>query len=366
MGFGHRFTSRLETANAEHINANERLSDITGGFSTVSRVFRLMLQSGLLGVGAYLTIRGEMTAGAIIACSIAASRALAPIEVAIGNWRGLTAARKARDRLDAVFEQLPSSIRPLALPPPVSSLKVENVSVAVPGTKTLTIKGVSFELAAGTVLAVVGPSAAGKSTLARALTGVWPLERGVIRLDGAPLSSWSMTDLGQYIGYLPQDIQLFDGTITENISRFQENPDSQRVIAASMTADVHEMVLRLPNGYESRVGDGGSQLSAGQRQRIALARALYGDPFVLVLDEPNSNLDADGEKALVAAITKVKARGGIVIVVAHRPSVLSVADKVAAINSGQLAAFGPRDEVLRKILRQPVSMPAALAVEANG
>ena len=175
-----------------------------------------------------------------------------------------------------------------------------------------------------------------------------------------------MTDLGQHIGYLPQDVQLFDGTITENISRFQENPDSQRVIAASMTADVHEMVLRLPNGYESRVGDGGSQLSAGQRQRIALARALYGDPFLLVLDEPNSNLDADGEKALVAAITKVKARGGIVIVVAHRPSVLSAADKVAAINSGQLAAFGPRDEVLRKILRQPVSMPAALAVEANG
>jgi PrtD family type I secretion system ABC transporter len=366
MGFGHRFTSRLEAANTEHISANERLSDITGGFSTVSRVFRLMLQSGLLGVGAYLTIRGEMTAGAIIACSIAASRALAPIEVAIGNWRGLTAARKARDRLDAVFEQLPNSITPLALPPPVSSLKVENISVAVPGTKTLTLKGISFEIAAGTVLAVVGPSAAGKSTLARALTGVWPLERGVIRLDGAPLSSWSMTDLGQHIGYLPQDIQLFDGTITENISRFQENPDSQRVIAASMTADVHEMVLRLPNGYESRVGDGGSQLSAGQRQRIALARALYGDPFVLVLDEPNSNLDADGEKALVAAITKVKARGGIVIVVAHRPSVLSAADKVAAINSGQLAAFGPRDDVLRKILRQPVSMPAALAVEASG
>jgi ATP-binding cassette subfamily C protein len=366
MGFGHRFTKRLETANSDHISANERLSDITGGFSTVSRVFRLMLQSGLLGVGAYLTIRGEMTAGAIIACSIAASRALAPIEIAIGNWRGLAAARKARDRLDAVFEQLPRSIQPLTLPPPVSSLKVENISVAVPGTKNLTLRGVSFELAAGTVLAVVGPSAAGKSTLARALTGVWPLERGVIRLDGAPLSSWSSTDLGQQVGYLPQDIQLFDGTITENISRFQESPDSQRVIAASMTADVHEMVLRLPNGYESRVGEGGSQLSAGQRQRIALARALYCDPFVLVLDEPNSNLDADGEKALVAAIAKVKARGGIVIVVAHRPSVLSAADKVAAISGGQLAAFGPRDDVLRKILRQPVSTapPAALAVEA--
>jgi PrtD family type I secretion system ABC transporter len=365
MGFGHLFTRRLEVANTQHIDANERLSDITGGFSTVSRVFRLMLQAGLLGVGAYLTIKGEMTAGAIIACSIAASRALAPIEVAIGNWRGLTAARKARDRLDAVFNKLPGASQPLALPPPVRSLKVDSISVTVPGTQTMTLRGVGFELSAGTVLAVIGPSAAGKSTLARALTGVWPVSRGVIRLDGAALSSWSAEDLGRHIGYLPQDVQLCDGTITENISRFQERPDSQRVIAASMAADVHEMVLRLPNGYETRVGDGGSQLSAGQRQRIALARALFGDPFVMVLDEPNSNLDAEGEKALVDAILQVKARGGIVVVVAHRPTVLSAADKVAAVSGGQLAAFGPRDEVLRKVLRQPVSVPAALAVEAK-
>src|SRR6185436_13191707 len=202
-----------------------------------------------------------------------------------------------------------------------------------------------------------------KSTLARAITGVWPLTRGAVRLDGAQLGSWSPEDLGRHVGYLPQDVQLFDGTITENISRFEEQPDSQRVIAASRAADVHEMVLRLPNGYETRVGDGGSQLSAGQRQRIALARALYGDPFLLVLDEPNSNLDADGEKALINAILKVKARGGIVIVVAHRPTVLSAADKVAAVSGGQLAAFGPKDEVLRKVLRQPVTMPAALAME---
>ena len=366
MGFGNRFTRRLEGANTEHISANERLSDITGGFSTVSRIFRLMLQSGLLGVGAYLTIKGEMTAGAIIACSIAASRALAPIEVAIGNWRSLTAARKARDRLDAVFHQMPRAITPLWLPPPAKSLKVENISVAVPGTQTMTLRNVGFELTAGTVLAVIGPSAAGKSTLARALTGVWPASRGVIRIDDAALLSWSAEGLGRHIGYLPQDVQLFDGTITENISRFQEEPDSQRVIAASTAADVHEMVLRLPNGYETRVGDGGSQLSAGQRQRIGLARALYGDPFLLVLDEPNSNLDADGEKALITAILKVKARRGIVVVVAHRPTVLSAADNVAAMSGGQLAAFGPRDEVLRKVLRQPVAMPAALAVEGKG
>jgi ATP-binding cassette subfamily C protein len=366
MGFAHRFTRRLESVNGAHIAANERLSDVAGGFSVVSKVFRLMLQSALLGLGAYLTIRGEMTAGAIIACSIAASRALSPIEVAIGSWRGFMAARRARARLDAVFASLPAEAEPLRLPAPVKALKVENISVAVPGTQTVTLSGISLDVAAGTVLAVIGPSAAGKSTLARALTGVWPLARGAVRLDGAALASWSPEDLGAHIGYLPQDVQLLDGTITENISRFEEQPDSQRVIAASMAADVHEMVLRLPNGYETRVGEGGQVLSAGQRQRIALARALYRDPFLLVLDEPNSNLDADGEKALVNAILQVKERGGIVVVIAHRPTVLSAADKVAVIGGGQLTAIGPKDEVLRKVLRQPLSVPAALAVAAEG
>jgi ATP-binding cassette subfamily C protein len=331
----------------------------------VSKVFRLMLQSALLGLGAYFTIKGEMTAGAIIACSIAASRALSPIEVAIGSWRGFIAARRARERLDAVLGALPAEAEPLRLPAPVSALKVENISVAVPGTQTVTLAGVGFEVGAGTVLAVIGPSAAGKSTLARALTGVWPLTRGAVRLDGAALPSWSPQELGRHIGYLPQDVQLLDGSITENISRFEETPDSQRVIAASVAADVHEMVLRLPNGYETRVGEGGQVLSAGQRQRIALARALYRDPFLLVLDEPNSNLDADGEKALVNAILGVKARGGVVIVIAHRPTVLSAADRVAVIGGGQLTAIGPKDEVLRKVLRQPVSVPAALAVAAE-
>jgi len=239
---------------------------------------------------------------------------------------------------------------------------VENISVAVPGTQTVILGGIGFDLTAGTVLAVIGPSAAGKSTLARALTGVWPLNRGAVRLDGAALSGWSLEDLGRHIGYLPQDVQLFDGTITENIARFEEQPDSQRVVAASAAAGVHEMVLRLPNGYETRVGEGGSVLSAGQRQRIALARALYREPFLLVLDEPNSNLDADGERALLNAIARVKARGGIVVVIAHRPSVLTAADKVAVIGGGQLTAIGPKDEVLGKVLRQPVTVPAALAM----
>jgi ATP-binding cassette subfamily C protein len=365
MGFGGRFSRQLQAVNAEHIAANERLSDLVGGFSSASRIFRLMLQSALLGVGAYLTIKGEMTAGAIIACSIAASRALAPIEVAIGNWRGFVAARKAADRLDTVLGSLPEKDAPLGLPPPRRSLKVENLLVTVPGTQTTILAGVGFELEAGTVLAVIGPSAAGKSTLARALTGVWPLARGAVRLDGAALPSWSAEERGRHIGYLPQDVQLFDGSITENISRFEERPDSQAVVAASAAAGVHEMVLRLPNGYETRIGEGGSVLSAGQRQRIALARALYGEPFLLVLDEPNSNLDADGEKALVNAMARVKARGGIVVVIAHRPAVLTAADRVAVIGGGQLTAIGPRDDVLRKVLRPPAALPAVVAARTE-
>jgi ATP-binding cassette subfamily C protein len=359
MGFGGRFSRRLQAVNNEHIATNESLSDLVGGFSSVSRLFRLMLQSALLGLGAYLTIEGEMTAGAIIACSIAASRALAPIEVAIGNWRSLAAARKAADRLDTVYNHLPEKGAPLLLPPPCRSLKVEAISVAVPGTQTAILTGVTFEIAAGTALAVIGPSASGKSTLARALTGAWPLSRGSIRLDGAALASWSQEELGRHIGYLPQDVQLFDGSITENIARFEEQPDSHRVFAASGAAGVHEMVLRLPEAYETRVGEGGSALSAGQRQRIALARALYGEPFLVVLDEPNSNLDADGEKALMEAMAAVKARSGIVIVIAHRPSLLTVVDKVAVIGGGQLTAFGPKDEVLGKVLRQPPKAPSS-------
>jgi ATP-binding cassette, subfamily C, bacterial PrsD len=366
MGFAHRFMRRFQSASHDYLAANERLSDIVGSLTVVSRVFRLMLQSALLGLGAYLTISGEMTAGAIIACSIAASRALAPIEVAIANWRGFVAARQSGHRLEAVFSSLPTRGKPLLLQPPTNGLSLEGLAVAVPGTQTITLSNITFAVKAGSVVAVIGPSAAGKSTLARAITGVWPLARGAIRLDGAAHSSWSPEELGKHVGYLPQDVQLFDGSITENISRFEENPDSLKVITASQMACVHEMVLRLPNGYETRIGSGGSVLSAGQRQRIALARALYGNPFLIVLDEPNSNLDSDGEAALIKAIEGVKARGGIVIVIAHRPSVLGAADTVAVIGGGQLTAIGPKDEILRKVLRYPVTAPAALAVTADG
>jgi ATP-binding cassette, subfamily C, bacterial PrsD len=366
MGFAHRFMRRFQSASHDYLAANERLSDIVGSLTVVSRVFRLMLQSALLGLGAYLTISGEMTAGAIIACSIAASRALAPIEVAIANWRGFVAARQSGHRLEAVFSSLPTRGKPLLLQPPTNGLSLEGLAVAVPGTQTITLSNITFAVKAGSVVAVIGPSAAGKSTLARAITGVWPLARGAVRLDGAAHSSWSPEELGKHVGYLPQDVQLFDGSITENISRFEENPDSLKVVTASQMACVHEMVLRLPNGYETRIGSGGSVLSAGQRQRIALARALYGNPFLIVLDEPNSNLDSDGEAALIKAIEGVKARGGIVIVIAHRPSVLGAADTVAVIGGGQLTAIGPKDEILRKVLRYPVTAPAALAVTADG
>jgi ATP-binding cassette subfamily C protein len=350
MGFGHRAMERFAGSSAEHLAAQEHLSDLTGGFATVSRVIRLTLQSALLGLGAYLTIAGEMSAGAIIACSIAASRAYAPIEVAIVNWKGFVAARQSAQRLASVLET-PSGESPMELPAPVESLKVEKIDVAAPGAERVVVRSVAFELKAGQALALIGQSAAGKSSLARALVGVWPTVRGAVRLDGAAIDRWPVMQLGAYIGYLPQDVELFDGSIKDNISRFDETASSKAVIAAARQAGVHEMILRLPDGYETQLGERSMALSAGQRQRIALARALFGDPFLVVLDEPNSNLDADGEAALTEAIRSVRERGGIVVVIAHRPGVLAAVDLVGVMDRGQLKAFGPRDEVLRRATR---------------
>ncbi|MCL4766563.1 MAG: type I secretion system permease/ATPase [Hyphomicrobiaceae bacterium] len=358
MGFGQRAMQRFAAASTDHLVAQERLGDVAGSFSAVSKVFRLMIQSALLGLGAYLTIKGEMSAGGIIATSVAASRALAPVEVAIANWKGFRAARQSYARLEAVLAGLlAANLAPLLLPAPRRSVSLENVTVALPGTQRVVLNGVSFRLEAGQAAAVIGPSAAGKSTLARAVAGVWPLSRGVVRLDAAALDRWSVEERGRHTGYLPQGIELFDGTIAENISRFEETPESSAIIAAAQAADVHEMILKLPDGYETRLGDRGTALSAGQRQRIGLARALYGDPFLVILDEPNSNLDAEGEAALAKAVLGIRGRGGIAIVIAHRPSVLSAVDMVAVITGGQLASFGPKDEVLRKTVRQPPVPP---------
>ena len=363
MGFGHRAMQRFASSSAEHLAAQERVSDLTGGFAAVSRSIRLILQSALLGFGAYLTIHGEMSAGAIIACSIAASRAYAPIEIAIANWKGFVAARQSAARLSTVLGEAAAGPSPLELPPPVDNLKVEKISVPIPGTQHVVVKSVSFELKAGQTLALIGQSAAGKSSLARAIVGVWGVARGAIRLDGATIDRWPVAQLGSYIGYLPQDVELFDGTIKENICRFDETASSKAVITAARDAGVHEMILRLPDGYETKIGDRGRALSAGQRQRIALARALYGSPFLVVLDEPNSNLDAEGEAALAKAIEGVSARGGIVIVIAHRPGVLAAVDLVGVMDRGQLKAFGPRDEVLRRATHQKQGSGAPVAPE---
>jgi ATP-binding cassette, subfamily C, type I secretion system permease/ATPase len=371
MGFGHRALSRFSTSSDRHLAAQEKLSDLTGGFAAVSRVVRLMLQSALLGLGAYFVILGEMSAGAIIACSIAASRAYAPIEIAISNWKGFVAARQSAERLETALHDERAGEQPMELPPPVESLKVERINVAVPDTSQPVVKQVSFELHAGQALALIGQSAAGKSTLARALVGVWETGRGSVRLDGAAIERWSEQQLGRAIGYLPQDVELFEGTIKENISRFDDAATAKEVIAAARGAGVHEMILRLPQGYETRVGERGAGLSAGQRQRVALARALYGAPFLVVLDEPNSNLDAEGEAALTRAIKGVRERGGIVVVIAHRPGVLAAVDLVGIMDRGQLKAFGPRDEVLRRATSQtqtevaaPDAAPSELAASA--
>jgi PrtD family type I secretion system ABC transporter len=308
----------------------------------------MLLQSALLGLGAYFTINGQMSAGAIIAVSIAASRALAPIETAIANWKGFVATRQCSERLNKVFASLPKEQDPIDLPKPSKSMVVEGAAVQIPGSQRFVLNSISLEIAAGEGLAIIGPSAAGKSSLARAMVGIWPVSRGSVRLDGAPLDRWSNAKLGRHIGYMPQEVDLFEGTISENISRFDENADGAAILEAARAADVHEMILRLPNGYETRIGDRGTSLSAGQRQRIGLARALYGNPFLVVLDEPNSNLDADGDTALLKAILGVKERGGIAVIVAHRPTILQAVDLVAVIGNGQLTAFGPRDEIIRK------------------
>ena len=354
MGFAGRAIKRFEDANLQFLALQTSSSDVIANLTGISKVLRFILQSGILGIGAYLTVRGEVTAGAIIAASIASSRALAPVEQVIGQWRNFLAARQSYARLDWALATLPAEAAPLTLPAPAKSLSLENATVCIPGTQRPVLLNASFQLESGQALAVIGPSAAGKSSLARAITTVWPLTRGSIRLDGAELDRWSPDDLGQHIGYLPQDVSLFEGTIADNICRLETERDSEAIIAAATAAGIHDMILRLPDGYETSVGADGSALSAGQRQRVGLARALFRNPFLVVLDEPNSNLDSDGENALTRAIHSVRERGGIVIVVAHRPSALAAVDLVAVVNGGQLTAFGPKDEVLGKVLRHPV------------
>src|SRR5688572_23492111 len=357
MGMAGRVASQWEAKNAEYMASQRRAADVVGGLGAISKVLRMLLQSAVLGVGAYLVINEQATAGIIIASSILTSRALAPVELAIANWKGFIAARQSWRRLNDLFTLMPIDKERLALPRPRGSLVAEHVSGAPPGVAKLVVQDIAFTLKAGQGLGIIGPSASGKSSLARLIVGVWQPARGKVRLDGAALEQWSPEALGAHIGYLPQTVELFAGTVAQNIGRFDEAAAAEEIIKAAKTAGVHELILRLPDGYATEIGENGAALSAGQRQRVALARALYGDPFLVVLDEPNSNLDAEGETALTQALLAVRARGGIAVVIAHRPSALAGVDLVLVMNEGKAQMIGPKDEVLMKVTRPPSVAP---------
>ncbi|WP_300337341.1 type I secretion system permease/ATPase [Accumulibacter sp.] len=320
-------------------------SDRAGLLNAVTRFARISMQSLALGYGALLTIDGQITAGMMIAGSILVGRALAPVEALIGNWRQLVSARAAYQRLAELLRIYPARVAGMPLPRPLGEVLVENAATAAPGSKLLILRNVNFKLTAGEVVAIIGPSASGKSTLARLLVGVWPALAGSVRLDGAEIFKWNKDELGPYLGYLPQDIELFDGTVAENIARFG-TVDADLVLAAAQAAGVHELILLLPDGYDTPLGDAGSALSGGQKQRIALARALYGDPALIVLDEPNSNLDDQGEAALAETIRRLKARKRTVVIVTHRMTTLAVADSILVLHEGTVKAHGPRDQML--------------------
>ena len=357
MGMTAVLKERWEGFNGTFLQKQRRAADVSNLFGTTIKSFRFMLQSGVLGAGAWLAIRQEITPGVMIAASIMTSRALAPVEMAVGQWRGFIAARQSFKRLREVMESRPDEPERMELPLPSKSLSLENVVSGPVGHPVL--QNIAFSLKAGDGLGVIGPSGAGKSSLARTLVGVYPVLRGSLRLDGADLLQWAPERRGAFIGYLPQDIQLFAGTVAQNIARFDRDAKPEAVIEAAELADAHDLITGLPGGYDTEIGAGGNTLSGGQMQRIALARALYGSPFLVVLDEPNSNLDADGEAALTRAIDTMRAAGSIVVVIAHRPSALAGVDTVLFMKDGRAQAFGPKDEVLKQVLaRGPVPVRA--------
>lgn len=363
MGLGGHLLARWNAINRRHLANHLRVSDALTALGSLSKITRLILQSAVLGVGAYLVIEGQVTAGTIIAASIIAARALAPIEISIVHWRAFAAARQGYLSLKKTFASLADRHDEIVdLPPPKHTLSVHNLTVAAPGCTLPIIHDVNFELNSGEGLGIIGPSAAGKSTLSRALVGAWQPSEGAeraVRLDGAALDQWMPESLGRHIGYLPQDVELFGGTIADNISRFDPEATSEQIIAAATAAGVHEMIVHLEHGYQTEIGEGGHVLSGGQRQRIALARALYGNPFLVVLDEPNSNLDATGDSSLTKAIMSVRLRGGIVIVIAHRASALTAVDKIMILSNGRVVSIGPKEEMLRQLVKPAAPAPAS-------
>jgi ATP-binding cassette subfamily C protein len=360
LGMSRPVADAIQLAHERMTHAGVNLADSGSSIGATAKAFRMFFQSAVLGLGAYLAIRGELSPGAMIAASILASRALAPVETAVANWKGFAAARRAIRRLDASLPAASHRGHAVDLPKPCKHLDVVALSAGAPQNEASIIQGVSFRLEAGQALGVIGPSGSGKSTLARALAGVWPSQRGEIRLDGALIRQWPQERYAKFLGYLPQTADLLDGSISQNIARFSPVATSDQVLEAARLAGAHDMIVAFPKGYDTPVGPTGAQLSGGERQRIALARALFGDPFVLVLDEPNSQLDAVGDAALSAAIQSVKARGAIVIVITHRPSALAATDMVMAMSDGRVQAFGPRDEVLRQVTRKRPDQAMAL------
>jgi ATP-binding cassette subfamily C protein len=360
LGMGGRMVRRWEDANRIYLAEQRRISHIAGGFGAVSKGLRMLLQSAMLGVGAWLVIEQQATAGIIITASILSGRALAPVDLVIANWKGFLTARQGWQRLTRILAAVPVDADPMVMPAPSRHVLMQGVSVAAPGTQRLLVHDASLALEAGHAVGIIGQSGSGKSTLVRALVGAWQPAAGKIRLDGADLHQWSAEDRGRFIGYLPQDVQLFAGTVAENIARFEPDADPAAIIAAANAAGAHDLIVGFRGGYETQIGELGEAVSAGQRQRIALARALYRDPFLVVLDEPNSNLDAEGEQALLQAIMGVRQRGGIVVLVAHQPSALATVDFILAMNQGRVQAFGPKHEILAKLFPRP--QPAVVAM----
>lgn len=365
MGMLGVLRKRWFQTHSRFLGLQNQASDTGAVISSLSKTLRLCLQSLVLGLGALLVIKGDMTAGMMIAGSILMGRALSPIDQLIAVWKQWSGAKLAYRRLDALLQAFPPADEAMALPAPKGQITFEQVSAGPPGQRGATLHLVNFSLGAGEVLGVLGASGSGKSTLARVLVGVWPTLGGTVRLDGADIHRWNRDDLGPYIGYLPQDIELFSGSIAQNIARFRE-ADPQKVVEAAQQAGVHELILRLPQGYDTLLGEDGSGLSGGQKQRVALARALYGKPSLVVLDEPNSNLDTVGEAALAGAIAQMKAQGTSVILVTHRSSALAQADKLLVLNDGRLQAFGPSQEVLKALAgaqeQKPAQAPGGLSM----
>ncbi|MGQ0681410.1 type I secretion system permease/ATPase [Bradyrhizobium sp.] len=365
MGMSGRLTRRWSETNEEYIAGNQRASDVTGSLGAIAKVLRMMLQSAVLAVGAYLVIYQEATAGIIIAGSILSARALAPVDLAIAHWKGFVAARQSWRRLSNLLEKLPAPQTQTLLHPPEKKLTVEGVAIVPPGEQRVIVQDVNVAIEAGHGLGIIGPSGSGKSSLVRALVGVWQPARGKVRLDGAALDQWSSDVLGRHVGYLPQDVELFAGTIAQNISRFDPEAKSDTIIAAAKEAGVHEMIIKMRDGYDTQIGEQGGALSAGQAQRVALARALYGDPFLIVLDEPNSNLDAEGDEALTRAVRAARERGAVVVIVAHRPVGIEGVDQLLVLKDGRQQAFGPKEQVLGQVL-QRVPAPAPIKVVSEG